>query len=150
MGSFNKVIVAGNLGADPEVKYLPSGNAVANLSLATTDKWKDKQTGEPREQTEWHRIAFFGRMAEVLGQHASKGSMLLVEGSLHTRKWEDKEGNTRYTTEIKGDRFQFLGGGNKSRGGGEGYQQDSRDDGDQSAKAAPAPKQDDLDDDIPF
>ena len=149
MGSYNKVIVAGNLGADPEVKFLPSGSAVANLSLATTDKWKDKQTGEPREQTEWHRIAFFGRMAEVLGEHASKGSMLLVEGSLHTRKWEDKEGNTRYSTEIKGDRFQFLGGGNKGGGQsrGEGYQQDSKDDGDQSTGK---PKQDDFDDDIPF
>lgn len=144
MGSLNKVQVIGNLGADPEVKYLPSGNAVANLSLATTDKWKDKQTGEPVEKTEWHRISFFGRSAEVLGEHAKKGSMLYVEGSLQTRKWQDKEGNDRYTTEIKGDRFQFLG----SAGGGGQSQSAPRQE--EKPEKQPAPKQDDFDDDIPF
>ena len=111
MGSLNKVILIGNLGADPEQKFLPSGACVVNLSIATTDKWKDKQSGEQREQTEWHRISFFGRPAEVIAEFAKKGSSMYVEGSIQTRKWQDKEGNDRYSTEIKGQNFQFLGGG---------------------------------------
>lgn len=144
MGSLNKVQVIGNLGADPEMKYLPSGSAVTNLSLATTDKWKDKETGEPREKTEWHRISFFGRAAEVIAEYARKGSALYVEGSLQTRKWQDKEGNDRYTTEIKGQNFQFLGGRND---GGEQRRETPQPD---SAKPA-EPVQSKIDeDDIPF
>lgn len=150
MGSLNKVQVIGNLGADPETKYLPSGAAVTNLSLATTDKWKDKDTGAPVEKTEWHRISFFGRAAEVIAEFCTKGSQLYVEGSLQTRKWQDKEGNDRYTTEIKGQNFQFLGGGSgqKNTGSG-GSQPDSRDTG-QQPDAPAAGEQKSLDDDIPF
>ena len=151
MGSLNKVQLIGNLGADPDTKYLPSGDAVTNLSLATTDKWNDKKTGEKQERTEWHRISFFGKAAETIAKYCTKGSQMYVEGSLQTRKWQDKEGNDRYTTEIKGQNFQFLGGGQGGNKGGDGYQQDSRDDGDQSTgKPEPKPKQDDFDDDIPF
>ena len=148
MGSLNKVQVIGNLGADPETRYLPSGSAVTNLSLATTDKWKDKETGEAKERTEWHRISFFGRAAEVIAEYCTKGSQLYVEGSLQTRKWQDKEGNDRWTTEIKGQNFQFLGGGS-----GQGGQQQSRSEpasGQQESSSETAPKQADLDDDIPF
>ena len=108
MASVNKVILVGNLGADPETRYLPSGEAVANLRLATTDTWKDKD-GNKQEATEWHRISFFGRQAEVCGQYLKKGSQIYVEGSIRTRKWQDKEGQDRYTTEIRGDRMQMLG-----------------------------------------
>lgn len=116
MASVNKVILVGNLGSDPEVRYLPSGDAVANLSLATTDTWKDKD-GNKQEATEWHRISFFGRQAEVCQQYLKKGSQIYVEGSIRTRKWQDKDGQDRYSTEIKGDRMQMLGG---RREGGEG------------------------------
>ena len=118
------------------------------MSLATTDKWKDKETGEAKERTEWHRISFFGRAAEVIAEYCTKGSQLYVEGSLQTRKWQDKEGNDRWTTEIKGQNFQFLGGGS-----GQGGQQQSRSEpasGQQESSSEPAPKQADLDDDIPF
>lgn len=147
MGSLNKVQLIGNLGADPEVKYLPSGDAVANLSLATTDKWNDKKTGEKQERTEWHRISFFGKAAEVIAQYCTKGSSLYVEGSIQTRKWQDKEGNDRYTTEIKGQNFQFLGGGQQggnSAPRNNGQQPDSQDTGEQKSP------QDGFDDDIPF
>lgn len=145
MGSLNKVQVIGNLGADPESNYLPSGDMVVNLSVATTDRWKDKD-GNEQERTEWHRIAFFGRRAEVIAEYFSKGDPIYVEGSLQTRKWQDKEGNDRYTTEIKGRDFQFLSrkGDSNSSGGGERRQQ---------TKPAPAPsegKQEEFDDDIPF
>jgi single-strand DNA-binding protein len=113
MASVNKVIIIGNLGRDPEMRYLPSGDAVANLRIATTDKYKDR-SGDMQEQTEWHSVAFFGKTAEICGQYLKKGSQVYVEGSLRTRKWQDKEGNDRYTTEIRGDRMQMLGG----RGGG--------------------------------
>jgi single-strand DNA-binding protein len=113
MASVNKVILIGNLGRDPEMRYLPSGDAVANLRLATTDKFKDR-SGDMQEVTEWHSVAFFGKTAEVCGQYLKKGSQVYVEGSLRTRKWQDKEGQDRYTTEIRGDRMQMLGG----RGGG--------------------------------
>lgn len=113
MASINKVILIGNLGADPDIRYLPGGEAVANLSLATTDKWKDK-AGVAQESTEWHRVSFFGRPAEICQQYLKKGSAIYVEGSLRTRKWQDQSGQDRYTTEIRGDRMQMLGG----RGGG--------------------------------
>ncbi len=109
MASVNKVILIGNLGADPEVRYLPSGDAVANLRLATTDKFKDK-SGAMQEVTEWHSVAFFGKTAEICAQYLKKGSAVYVEGSLRTRKWQDKTGADRYTTEIRGDRMQMLGG----------------------------------------
>lgn len=109
MASVNKVILVGNLGADPEVRYLPGGEAVANLRLATTDTWKDKE-GNKQELTEWHRVSFFGRQAEVCGQYLKKGSQIYVEGAIRTRKWQDKDGQDRYTTEVKGDRMQMLGG----------------------------------------
>ena len=108
MASVNKVILVGNLGRDPDMRYLPSGEAVANLAIATTDKYKDKQ-GQMVEQTEWHRVSFFGRTAEVCGQYLKKGSQVYVEGSIRTRKYTDKEGVEKYATEIRGDRMQMLG-----------------------------------------
>lgn len=114
MASVNKVILIGNLGADPETRYLPSGDAVTNIRIATSEKWKDK-SGEQQEHTEWHRIAFFGKLAEIAGEYLKKGSPVYVEGRIRTRKWQDKEsGQDRYATEIVGDRMQMLG----SRGGG--------------------------------
>jgi len=113
MASVNKVIIIGNLGRDPEVRYMPDGGAIANISVATTDSWKDK-SGEKQERTEWHRVAFFGKLAEIAGEYLKKGSQVYVEGSLRTRKWQDKEGKDRYTTEIVADRMQMLG----SRAGG--------------------------------
>jgi len=110
----NKVILIGNLGADPETRAMPSGTTVANLRIATSESWRDKQTGEQQERTEWHRVAFFGRLAEVAGEYLRKGSQVYVEGSLRTRKWQDKQGNDRYSTEIVGNDLQMLGG----RGGG--------------------------------
>jgi single-strand DNA-binding protein len=157
MASVNKVILIGNLGRDPEVRYLPSGDAVANFSIATTEKWKDK-SGEMQEQTEWHRIAFFGRQAEICGEYLRKGSSVYVEGRLQTRKWTDKDGNEKYSTEIRGDRMQMLGG----RGGGNTAEMREPD---YAASESPAPAKkpaaaagagkkssgfDDLDDDIPF
>lgn len=109
MASVNKVLLIGNLGADPETKYLPSGDAVTNIRIATTDKWKDKASGEMKEQTEWHRINFFGKLAEIAGQYLKKGSQVYVEGSIHTRKYQDKEGIERYATSIKGHTMQMLG-----------------------------------------
>jgi single-strand DNA-binding protein len=110
----NKVILIGNLGADPETRAMPSGATVANLRIATSESWRDKQTGEQQERTEWHRVAFFGRLAEVAGEYLRKGSQVYIEGSLRTRKWQDKQGNDRYSTEIVGNDLQMLGG----RGGG--------------------------------
>lgn len=117
-GTLNKVILIGNLGADPEVRYMPSGGAVANLRLATTEAWKDKQTGQPQERTEWHRVIFFQRTAEVCGEYLRKGSKIYVEGRIRTQKWQDKEGQDRYTTEIHGDQMMMLdskGSGGASR-----------------------------------
>jgi single-strand DNA-binding protein len=155
MASVNKVILIGNLGRDPEVRYMPSGDAVATLNLATTEKWKDKN-GEAQEQTEWHRISFFGRQAEICGEYLRKGSSIYVEGRLQTRKWTDKDGNERYTTEIRGDRMQMLGG----RSGSAGFDNSTREPEPAAAPsgsgggAKPAGKKsggfDDLDDDIPF
>ncbi len=109
MASINKVILIGNLGKDPETRYMPSGDAICNITLATTDTWKDKTSGEKKEATEWHRVAFFGRLAEIAGQYLKKGSQVYVEGSLRTRKWQDKEGHDRYTTEIRADTMKMLG-----------------------------------------
>jgi single-strand DNA-binding protein len=166
MASVNKVIVVGNLGRDPEVRYMPSGDAIATLSVATTDNWTDKTTGQRQEMTEWHRVVFFGKTAEVAGQYLKKGSQVYVEGSLRTRKWTDKEGQERFTTEIRGDRMQMLGG--RSGGGSSAPMDDGGDYGDYSQQSAPAPaprqapaaprrmeskpapKMDDMDDDIPF
>ena len=115
MASVNKAILIGNLGKDPEVRYMPSGEAIANITLATTDTWKDK-SGEKQERTEWHRVSFFGRQAEVVGEYLKKGSQIYVEGRIQTRKWQDKDGQDRYTTENVADRMQMLG--SKSSGGG--------------------------------
>src|SRR6266540_7071533 len=155
MASVNKVIIVGNLGADPETRFLPSGDAVANIRLATTDRWKDKASGEMKEATEWHRIAFFGRLAEVAGEYLKKGSQVYVEGSLRTRKWQDKEGQDRYSTEIVADRMQMLGSreGSGAPVAAEPSERASTAEPRGGAKggAAPAKKNvDDLDDDIPF
>ncbi|WP_439537156.1 single-stranded DNA-binding protein [Methyloversatilis sp.] len=146
MASVNKVILVGNLGKDPETRYAPNGDAICNITVATTDSWKDKATGEKKEMTEWHRVAFFGRLAEIAGQYLRKGSAVYVEGSLRTRKWQDKDGNDRYTTEIRADQMQMLGSRQGMGGGGagnEGYSggaggSGGSDDFDQSPRQAPA------------
>jgi single-strand DNA-binding protein len=148
MASVNKVILIGNLGADPETRYLPSGDAVCNIRIATTDTWKDK-SGEKQEHTEWHRVAFFGKTAEIAGEYLKKGSPVYVEGRIRTRKWQDKEGQERYSTEIVADRMQLLGG---RSGGAEPMMREPAPAGSSAAKAAPR-KGDafaGLDDDIPF
>ncbi|MBV8147039.1 MAG: single-stranded DNA-binding protein [Gammaproteobacteria bacterium] len=114
----NKVILIGNLGADPETRAMPSGTTVANLRVATSESWRDKQTGEQQERTEWHRVALFGRLAEIAGEYLRKGSQVYIEGSLRTRKWQDKQGNERYSTEIVGNELQMLGGRGGAAGGG--------------------------------
>lgn len=113
MASVNKVILVGNLGADPETRYMPNGDAVATVRLATTESWKDKASGEKREITEWHRVVFFRKLAEIAGQYLKKGSPLYIEGRIRTRKWQDKEGQERYTTEIEASEMQMLGGKNE-------------------------------------
>ena len=172
MASINKVIIVGNLGRDPEMRSFPNGDQLANVTIATTDKWKDKQTGEMKKATEWHRVVFNGRLAEIVGQYLRKGSQVYVEGSLRTRKWTDQSGVEKYTTEIRADQMQMLGSG-EGRGApgagpddGGGYEAPHR-----AAPPAPmapprapaaapqrpaaaAPKAasgfDDMDDDIPF
>jgi single-strand DNA-binding protein len=152
----NKVILIGNLGNDPEVRYTAGGAAVANISLATTDSWRDKESGEQQERTEWHRIVFFGRLAEIVGEYLRKGSQVYVEGRLQTRKWQDKEGNDRYTTEIVANEMQMLGsrgGGASDAGGGSGASPASRGGGARKKEKSEssAGKDDDfVDDDIPF
>ncbi len=124
MASVNKVILVGNVGRDPETRYAPSGGAVVNLSLATTRNWKDKASGERREETEWHRVVFYDRLAEIVGEYVRKGRSIYVEGRLKTRKWQDKDGIEKYTTEIIADELQLLGsreGGGGGGGGGEGF-----------------------------
>ena len=128
MASVNKVIIVGNLGRDPEVRTFPSGDRVANVTIATTDKWKDKQSGEMREATEWHRVVFNGRLAEIVEQYLRKGSQVYVEGSLRTRKWTDQSGVEKYSTEIRADQMQMLGG-RQGMGGQGGGQQGGYDDG---------------------
>ncbi|MEX2524131.1 MAG: single-stranded DNA-binding protein [Gammaproteobacteria bacterium] len=147
----NKVILIGNLGADPDVRYTASGAAVSNINIATTEAWRDKESGEQQEKTEWHRVVFFGRLAEIVAEYLKKGSQVYVEGRLQTRKWQDKEGNDRYTTEIVANEMQMLG----SRGGsgGSDYNQSAS----SASKSAPREKSatresegDFVDDDIPF
>ncbi|GCL65174.1 single-stranded DNA-binding protein [Pseudaquabacterium pictum] len=177
MASVNKVILIGNLGRDPEVRYTPNGSAVCNVSLATTRNWKSKDSGERQEETEWHRVVFFDRLAEIAGEYLKKGRPVYVEGRLKTRKWTDKDGVEKYTTEIFADQMQLLGGreeggmGGGGGGGGRASMAGGADDyGDDSAPAPaprrsappprapaaprPAPKSstgfDDMDDDIPF
>ncbi len=172
MASVNKVILVGNLGRDPEMRSFPNGDQVANVTLATTDKWKDKQSGEPREHTEWHRLVFNGRLAEIAGQYLRKGSQIYVEGSIRTRKWQDQaSGQDRYSTEIRVDQMQMLGsrqGMGGPGGGDEGGYGGGGDSYDATRRAAPAPRAaapapraaapaarpssgfDDMDDDIPF
>lgn len=163
----NKVILVGNCGQDPEMKYLPSGSAVTNISLATSETWKDKQSGQQQERTEWHRVVFFNRLAEIVGEYVKKGSKVYVEGRLQTRKWQDQSGQDRYTTEIVANEMQMLdsrggdggqsggygggmssgpamaGGGMAAAGGAAASQQ-------QPPQQQPAPNFDDFDDDIPF
>ena len=147
----NKVILIGNLGNDPDIRYTGSGAAVANISLATAESWRDKDSGEQQERTEWHRIVFFGRLAEIAGEYLRKGSQIYVEGRLQTRKWQDKEGNDRYTTEIVGNEMQMLGG--RASGGSASYN-DSAPAQRPASNPAPQPAtsgaSDDFDDDIPF
>ena len=140
----NKVILIGNLGADPETRYMPSGGAVTNIRIATSESWKDKTTGEQQERTEWHNVAFFGRLAEIAAEYLRKGSQVYIEGRLRTRKWQDREGNDRWTTEIIANDMQMLG----SRGG-----QGAATGAPPSRQAEPEPMPSaggDLDDDIPF
>lgn len=177
MSSVNKAIILGRLGKDPEMRYMPNGDAVANVTIATSESWKDKQSGEKRETTEWHRVVFFRKLAEIAGQYLKKGSQVYIEGKITTRKWQDKDGQERYTTEIVANDMTMLGGrseggsgggggnygggsggggGNYGGQGGGGYD-DYNQAPAQSAPAqrsAPAPKKapsfDDMDDDIPF
>ena len=149
----NKVIIVGNVGGDPETRYMPSGSAVTNLTVATNESWKDKQTGEQKERTEWHRVAMFNRLAEIAAEYLRKGSQVYIEGKLRTRKWQDKSGNDRYTTEIIADEMQMLGGRGGSGGGGNfggGSQGGGQDSGQGGGNAPPQPGPDDFDDDIPF
>ena len=154
----NKVILIGNLGADPETRAMPSGTTVANLRVATSESWRDKQTGEQQERTEWHRVALFGRLAEIAGEYLRKGSQVYIEGSLRTRKWQDKQGNERYSTEIVGNDLQMLGG----RGGAGAGAGVSGSPASATAGSAAAPsyaeesagggssRSEEFDDDIPF
>ncbi len=163
----NKVILIGNLGSDPEVRYLPGGDAVTNLSVATSESWKDKQSGEMQERTEWHRVVLFRRLAEVAGEYLKKGAKVYIEGRIRTRKWQDQGGQDRYTTEIHGDEMQMLdrasggqGGGQGGGGGHDSYESSyasPRSGGGSSHAAKPAPTKEfaaaptpDFDDDIPF
>lgn len=151
MASVNKVIIVGHLGRDPETRYMPSGDAITNIAVATTDSWKDKSTGEKKEQTEWHRISAFGKLAEIMGQYLKKGSQVYIEGSLRTRKYTDKDGAEKYATEIRADSMQMLGGrqgapADDGHGGAPAPRQNSG----SGSPAKPAPNFSDMDDDIPF
>ncbi len=164
MAGVNKVIIVGNLGNDPEVRYSNNGAAIANISVATSDSWKDKNTGERQERTEWHRIVMFNRLGEIAGEYLKKGSKVYIEGKLQTRKWQDQQGQDRYSTEIVADQMQMLdsrGGGQGGGMGGGGYQQPQNQFGggqqqqgggqapQQQPQSAPKPAND-FDDDIPF
>jgi len=154
----NKVILVGNLGNDPETRYMPSGDAVTNISIATTESWKDKQTGEQKEKTEWHRVVMFRRLGEIAAEYLRKGSQVYIEGKLRTNKWKDRDGNDRYTTEIIADEMQMLGGrggaggGDYSSGGGSNAPSGggSRGQSGGGQDSPPPPPADDFDDDIPF
>lgn len=150
MSGINRVMVVGRLGKDPELRYLPSGEAVTNLTVATSEQWTDKASGDKKEQTEWHRVALFGKPAEIAGQYLMKGSLAGFEGKLQTRKWTDKDGNDRYTTEVRCERLHLLekkrdnAGASEQQSGGAGAQRPA-------TQAAPASRGfDDLDDDVPF
>lgn len=149
----NKVILVGNLGKDPEIKYTASGAAVANLTLATSESWNDKQSGEKVEKTEWHRVVAFQRLAEIMGEYLRKGSQVYIEGKLQTRKWQDQNGQDRWTTEVVANDMQMLGarggeGGGQPQGGGGGFRKNPEQQ--QQAPAKPAFDNDFADDDIPF
>jgi single-strand DNA-binding protein len=148
----NKVIIVGNLGGDPETRYMPSGSAVTNLTVATNESWKDKATGEQKDRTEWHKVAMFNRLAEIAAEYLRKGSQVYIEGKLRTRKWQDKSGQDRWTTEIIADEMQMLGGrggaGGGGGGGGSAPMSSGQDSGPPSAPPQAGP--DDFDDDIPF
>ena len=159
MASVNKVIIVGNLGKDPEVRYAPSGSAICNITIATSRQWKDKTSGEKQEETEWHRVVFYDRLAEIAGEYLKKGRPVYVEGRLKTRKWTDKEGVEKFTTEIVAAEMQLLGGregGGGDDGGGGGGQRSApapRPAAGRPAASAPAKSStgfDDMDDDIPF
>jgi single-strand DNA-binding protein len=162
MASVNKVIIVGNLGRDPETRYMPNGEAVTNVAVATTESWKDKSSGEKKELTEWHRITFYRKLAEIAGQYLKKGSQVYVEGRLQTRKWTDKDGVERYTTEIIADTMQMLGSRQGMSGGSAPMDDDyssappaRQSSGGSSgasrpAASKPAPNFSDMDDDIPF
>ncbi len=145
MAGINKVILVGRLGKDPETKYMPSGDAVTSFSIATSENWKDKQSGEKREKTEWHNIVAFRRLGEICGEYLRKGSQVYIEGKLQTRKWQDKNGNDRYTTEIVANEMQMLGG----RPGGDSFAP-AQSSAPRRAEPAPAMVEDGFDDDIPF
>jgi single-strand DNA-binding protein len=151
----NKVILIGNLGADPETRAMPSGTTVANLRVATSESWRDKQTGEQQERTEWHRVALFGRLAEIAGEYLRKGSQVYIEGSLRTRKWQDKQGNERYSTEIVGNELQMLGGRGGAAAGGGSATTGAAASGapayaEESAGGGGGSRSEEFDDDIPF
>ncbi|MCF8178353.1 MAG: single-stranded DNA-binding protein [Sulfuritalea sp.] len=152
MASVNKVILVGNLGRDPEVRYTPNGDSITNITIATTDSWKDKATGEKKEATEWHRVVFFGKLAEIAGQYLKKGRQVYVEGALRTRKWTDKEGQDRYTTEIVANEMKMLG---SREGMSDAPPRESAGGGGNRPAAAPAAQPagnnfNDFEDDIPF
>jgi single-strand DNA-binding protein len=147
----NKVILVGNLGKDPEVRYSPNGSAMANVTIATTESWKDRQTGEKQEKTEWHRVVFFSRLAEIVGEYLKKGSQVYIEGRLQTRKWQGQDGQDRYTTEIVANDMQMLG--SRSAGSGTSDWNDQQNTANAIPGQAPSsstPPADDFDDDVPF
>jgi len=155
--SLNQVQIIGHLGADPETRALPSGSSVANIRVATTESWKDKQSGENREKTEWHRISAFGKLAEIMGEYLRKGSQVYIEGKLATRKWQDKQGVERYSTDIIADTLIMLGGKGERGGGGGRPSRDDDDGGEHQERGESSSREgggtrsaDDLDDDIPF
>ncbi len=149
----NKVILVGNLGADPETRYMPSGAAVTNLRIATTDSWKDKQSGEQQERTEWHRVVLFGRLAEIAAEYLRKGSQVYLEGRIQTRKWQGQDGADRYTTEIVANDMQMLGragGGGAYQGGKDSHPESTTQPESAVASTSSGPPPDEFDDDIPF
>lgn len=150
MASLNKALIIGHLGRDPEIRYMPSGEAVCNISIATTEKWRDKASGEMVEATEWHRVGFWGKPAEVVGEYAKKGTLIYVEGSIKTRKYTDKQGVEKYATEIRGDRFQLLGGKSGGSSGEPDRQQPAPASMPATAPTSASKGFDDMDDDIPF
>jgi single-strand DNA-binding protein len=153
MSSLNQVQLIGNLGNDPEMRFMPDGSAVANLSIATTDRWKDKNTGEQKDKTEWHRVVFFGRQAEIAGEYLKKGAQVYISGALRTRKWQDQQGQDRYTTEIVGDNMKMLGtksAGGPAPAGGQTQQRQAPPAAGQHTGQFKQPVTDDFDDSIPF